>query len=63
MILNFEAYFSDWKMPSLMYTDEGDDLYPEGMCSTAFLGGDGFTQIQTYSFLSSLPCVYEMAPR
>lgn len=49
------ALFStDWKFLPLIYADEGAYLYPEGMCSTAFLGGAGFTQIWTHLALSPL---------
>ena len=31
----------DWKFLPFVRTDEEADLYPEGRCSIAFLGGDG----------------------
>ena len=64
MTLDFEVFSSlDGKILSPVGADEGADLYTEGMCSPAFLGGNALTQIQAYPFWSSLPCVYEMAPR
>ena len=52
----------DWKFLPLIYADEGAYLYPEGMCSTAFLGGDGLTQIRTHLALSLL-CLWDGSQR
>ena len=38
----------DWKVLSFICADKGANPYAEGMCLMAFLGGDGFTQIQIH---------------